>query len=285
MSTSAAAISTGTRLAFAPPAALARMVRYFHVECDSAGAVLVPASPWATLSFFIRGGNGGTSATATTDGPLLCGPLSKPFPGIWRDGTSFVSAQLEPRYLHLLFGVDAATLIDNPVKLADVAPRLHTAQLQDTLQASTDPATWTRAFGEWLLHLFMTRTAGGEPFAVPRHLLGLSTQDLADQFGLGVRQLERRYLAAYGMPVRESRRMDRYVDAMAVLLRAPVPHGGLTRIAVDSGYHDQSHMMRDFAHYTGMGPAGLAGSVASGAPQLRLYRYPAGAHSLVLRGR
>ncbi|HEY0062215.1 MAG TPA: helix-turn-helix domain-containing protein [Telluria sp.] len=281
----AAATSTGTRMAFAPPAALARMVRYFHVECDSAGAIVVPASPWATVSFFIRGGSGGAGTLDGTDGPLLCGPLGKPFPGQWRAGTCFVAAQLEPRYLYLLFGVDAATMTDNPRNLIDVAPRLNIAQLEDTLQAGADPAAWVAALGDWLLRLLMVDARGGEPFAVPRPLLGLSTRDLADQFGLSVRQLERRYLAAYGMPVRASRRMDRYVDAMAALLRGPLGHGGLTRIAVDAGYHDQSHMMRDFAHYTGMGPTALAGSVASEVPQLRLFRYPPQAHGLVLRGR
>lgn len=280
-----AATQTGTRLAIAPPAALARVVRYFHVERDSAGPVIVPASPWATISFFIRGGNGAACERTAPDGPLLCGPLSAPFPGQWREGTSFVAAQLEPRYLQLLFGVDAATLTNKPANLADVAPRLHTAELQHTLQAAADPATWVGALGDWLLRLFITRGAGAEPFAVPRHLLNLSTRDLADQFGLGVRQLERRYLAAYGMPVRESRRMDRYVDAMAALLRGPVPHGGLTRIAVDAGYHDQSHMVRDFAHYTGMGPGALAGALAREVPALRLLRYPAQAQGLVLRGR
>ncbi|MES2319395.1 MAG: helix-turn-helix domain-containing protein [Pseudomonadota bacterium] len=284
MSTSAVASPTGTRLAFAPPPALARLVRYFHVECDSGGPIVVPASPWATISFFIRGGNGDSGAT-TTDGPLLCGPLSTPFPGLWREGTSFVAAQLEPRYLRLLFGVDAAAMTYQPANLADVAPRLDTAQLQDTLQSSSDPAAWVGALGDWLLRLLMMRTAGGEPFAVPRHLLALPTPDLADQFGLSVRQLERRYLAAYGMPVRESRRMDRYVDAMAALLRGPVRYGGLTRIAVDAGYHDQSHMMRDFAQYAGMAPGALAGALASDMPQLRLYRYPEQAHGLVLQGR
>jgi AraC-like DNA-binding protein len=208
-----------------------------------------------------------------------------PFPGQWRQGTSFVAAQLEPRFLPLLFGVDAATMTNNPQRLADVAPRLNTVQLQDTLQGASDPAVWVDALGSWLQRLLMLGTARSEPFAVPRHLLGLPTRDLADQFGLSVRQLERRYLAAYGMPVRESRRMDRYVDAMAALLRGPVRHGGLTRIAVDAGYHDQSHMMRDFAHYAGMGPAALAGAVAGEMPQLRLLRYPTQAHGLVLRGR
>lgn len=278
----AAPLHAGTRLAFAAPAALSRIVRYFHVERDSTGPVVVPASPWATVSFFIHGGNGVASAAA--DGPLLCGPLTAPFAGCWRAGTSFVSAQIEPRYLRQLFGVDAAAMTDQPANLLEVAPRLHTAGLQDQLQGSNDPACWVAALADWLLRI-LSSCCGPEPFTVPRHLLALPTPDLADQFGLGVRQLERRYLAAYGVTVRESRRMDRYVDAMAALLRAPLSHGSLTRIAVDAGYHDQSHMVRDFAHYTGMGPGLLAGALAGQLPHLRLLRYPAQARELVLRGR
>ena len=284
MKSAASDCQMGTRLAFAPPPALASMVRYFHVERDSGGPIAVPASPWATVSFFVRGGNG-AAGTSITDPPLLCGALTAPFPSVWRAGTSFVSAQFEARYLRPLFGVDAAAMTNQPANLRDVAPGLATAQLEDRLQESDDPAAWVAALGEWLLDLRRKRCADTEPFLVPRHLLSLSTPDLADQFGLSVRQLERRYLAAYGMPVRDSRRMDRYIDAMVALLRAPVRHGELTRIAVDAGYHDQSHMVRDFSQFAGMGPGALIGSLAKETSTLRLLRYPTQSQFLVLRAR
>lgn len=259
--------ASGRRLAFAPPVELARVVRYVHVEQGSGGLVTVPASPYAMLTFFVAGGIGGVPA-----GPILGGPLTHPQPVCWLPGTTFVTVHIAPQYLPLLFGVEASAVADRAVALADTALGARAADL-DVLMELDAPRAWVAAICGWLAGLL--RGAGGRdaPFVVPVALLGRSTAEIAALYGVSTRQLERRYLAAYGQTIRHSRRMQRYVHAMAALLRSAPGRGQLTAIAMDAGYHDQAHMIRDFTYFTTMSPRALSGAVAGGDSRLRLYRY------------
>lgn len=181
-----------TRLAIMPPAALAGVVRYFHIELHSPGAVLVPATPCPMLTFFIRGGSrfsqdGGR--VRLLDQPFVTGPLVQHFPSVWEPGTTFIS----------------------------------------------------------------------------------------------VRRLQRRVMASYGQSLRDGRRMMRYIRALSSMLGTPPRYGALTRVAVDSGYHDQAHMVRDFVQYTGLAPRALLAAAGDAAGALRLLRYDDASRAVVTR--
>jgi AraC-like DNA-binding protein len=282
MDTDLALSAGGQRLAFLPPPALARVVRYFHVERASPGLVTVPATPHAMLTFFISGFS--LAGGYTFARPMLCGPLSAPMQAHWQEHTTFVSALIEPQYLPLLFDVDAASLCDCPLPLADLDGAPDCAALEATLPLMHEPQQWVDALSHWLLALLDKREGARTTFIVPRSALALSTADLATQCGLSVRQLERRYLASYGLNIRDSRKMERYVRALSLLLLLPPERGMLTRVAMDAGYHDQAHMVRDFQHYIGMRPGALLQG-AQEDEQLRLYSYEDPYRDIVLRGR
>lgn len=271
------------RLAILPPAALAGVVRYFHLEFSSPGAVLVPASPCPMLTFFIRG----ASRFAEADGiqrsygePFVTGPMSSHFPAVWESGTTFISAVIEASQFSRLFEVPLGELRNAVVPLADAAPDWPGREaLNATLRASgsADGLAWVAHMSAWLLQRLAAREEAlrrGQPlFTLPPALLALPTDEIASRFGISVRQLERRVMASCGQSIRDSRRMMRYIRALSQMVGAPLRHGGLTRLAVDAGYHDQAHMVRDFVQYTGMAPKALmeAASDANGA--LRLLRY------------
>jgi AraC-like DNA-binding protein len=274
--------AAGERLAFLPPAALAGVVRYFHVERASPGLVRAPATPCAMLSFFVRGYSVVNGRRYTRN--LLCGPLSQPMEGDWREQTTFVAAVLEPEYLPLLLDVDAAALRDYPIALSDLAAPPESEALEDALRQLPAPQQWVDALSHWLLALLDRREGARHTFHVPRSALALSTPELATQFGMSVRQLERKYLASYGFSIRDSRKVERYVHALGMLLMLPPQRGLLTRVAMDAGYHDQAHMVRDFQHYIGMRPGALQ-QAAREDEQMRLYRYEGDARDIVLRAR
>jgi AraC-like DNA-binding protein len=77
--------------------------------------------------------------------------------------------------------------------------------------------------------------------------------------------------------------MMRYTRALSHMIAAPLRHGGLTRLAVDCGYHDQAHMVRDFVQYTGMAPKALMAATADASGALRLLRYDEASRPLVTR--
>ncbi|HEY5798845.1 MAG TPA: hypothetical protein VIT92_01415, partial [Burkholderiaceae bacterium] len=224
---------TGQRLAFLPSPKLAGVVRYLHVERGSGGTVMVPANPYAMLTFFLSGGTYTAADAPPIDRPLLCGPLLAPATASWLPGTTFVTAQLAPEYLPLLFGVDAAALARQPLLLSELG--LDTGALERQLQGNADAAVWIAAVEAWLLALLRRCEGRHALFSLPASALALPTATLAGQCGISVRQLERRFAASYGQTIRERRRMQRYLLALSSLLRAPVRHGQLTRVAQDAG--------------------------------------------------
>lgn len=286
------AIMAPMRLAITPPPRLAGVVRYFHIECSSPGAVLVPATPCPMLTFFIRGG----SRFAEADGrerihcePFVTGPLGSHFPAVWEPGTTFISAVIEASQFARLFDVPPGELRDAVVPLADIAPDWRgAAALECQLRSRGDSGHWVALFCDWLLQRLAAReervARGQQPFMLPPALLALPTDEIANRFGISVRQLERRVMASYGQSIRDGRRMMRYIRALSHMMAAPLRHGGLTRLAVDCGYHDQAHMVRDFVLYTGMAPKALMEAAADAAGALRLLRYDEASLAIVTRG-
>jgi transcriptional regulator GlxA family with amidase domain len=82
----------------------------------------------------------------------------------------------------------------------------------------------------------------------------LPSSALAKSFDLSPRQLERRFLVAYGMPLRDYRRLARFSAALAQMLSQPQSTGTLARIAVKANYVDQAHLIRDFRQFVGNTP-------------------------------
>jgi AraC-like DNA-binding protein len=90
-----------------------------------------------------------------------------------------------------------------------------------------------------------------------QHKIFFPMVDLSEALGFGQRQLERRIMDAFGLPLRDIRRMSRYGYSMLHLLSNRPEHGELTRIAQEFGYYDQAHMAREFVSLIGHSPTQL----------------------------
>ena len=275
------------RLALAPPPALSGLVHHFHIEYASAGRVVVPASPLAQLTFFIAGGSllpPDQGCRRLLDQAFVCGPMSRAIPAEWQPGTTFVSALIEPSRFSGLFGVPLNELLNLPVPLDDAVPGLPYRELQEALLAAPHAAAWVELISDWLLRLAARREAAlRAAFRLPAALLFSPAETIAREHGISVRQFERRFLAAYGQNLRESRRLARYARALGMMLSGPqpLPRGQLTRIAMDAGYHDQAHMVRDFTELLGQAPGSLLAGPEAG--ELRLLRYDEPSRQAVAR--
>lgn len=80
----------------------------------------------------------------------------------------------------------------------------------------------------------------------------LSVGALARAAGLGPRQLERRFLAAVGLPPKQLCRIVRFQGVFHRL--ASVERGAWVQVALDCGYSDQAHLIRDFRDLAGATP-------------------------------
>lgn len=260
----------------APPA-LRGLVRYFHVERGGSGPVVVPATPYPMVTFFISGG----SLVHELDGsvthyriPFVSGPIRSAIHSTGLPGSCFISAICEPSRFGALFGIALRDLRARPLPLAEIAPHLETDAVQERLFAAGSPAVWVDVLSEWLLALARLREDRlRSSFWMPPALLFSPTGNIATAFGLSVRQLERKHTAAYGLTLIESRRMLRYAGALGLLIGTAGQRGLLTRIAGAAGYQDQSHMIRDFREFLGIAPGALVAGQSEAHGVLRMLRY------------
>jgi AraC-like DNA-binding protein len=73
---------------------------------------------------------------------------------------------------------------------------------------------------------------------------------LTRRMGVSRRQVERRFLAAVGVSPKSLARIVRFQE---VLRRSP-GEGTWVCVALDCGYYDQAHLLRDFRDYVGVAP-------------------------------
>lgn len=109
------------------------------------------------------------------------------------------------------------------------------------------------------------------PRLTERHL-AMTTTELASSADLSGRQFERRFLANYGMSLRDYRRLVRYMNALNLVLTRPWEHGLVTKIAQDSGYFDQAHFIRDFREFVGRAPGEFMKAKMAEHPENRFWR-------------
>ena len=86
-------------------------------------------------------------------------------------------------------------------------------------------------------------------------------RELARGLGTTARTLERRVRDATGLSPRALRAVLRFRRVFRRLDRAPA--GSWARVAVESGYYDQAHMIREFRRFAGVSPGRFFGREAS----------------------
>jgi AraC-like DNA-binding protein len=78
--------------------------------------------------------------------------------------------------------------------------------------------------------------------------------NLARGLGLSVRRLERRFAAAVGLPPKLFSRIQRFSSVFRLLEE---PSRDWVETALDCGYYDQAHLIRDCRNLAGTTPAAL----------------------------
>lgn len=78
----------------------------------------------------------------------------------------------------------------------------------------------------------------------------ISVDDLAEECGLSARQLERRFLGEVGLPPRLLASIFRFRRVFDLLEN----NNPWATAAIDAGYFDQPHMIRDFKRFAGQQP-------------------------------
>lgn len=276
------------RLLLPPPPALAPLLRYLHLQLDSAGEIQLPATPWPHIGVLLAGRSQTVIdglMVATSPRAFVSGPITRPITLRVAPGTRFISALLRVGQLPRLLPLDCWRLSDQVWPLEELIGGDEEAKLCDSLQACAQPQDLADVFGRWLLKLAAERELR-QPRALRLPVARLFEQDattLAADCGLSLRQFERRFLASYGLPLRDARRLLRFVNMLGLLICRPQAGGKLAALAQDCGYFDQAHMARDFRALSGFTPSEMLRRVhGADDAALSLLQYSPAERSLVL---
>lgn len=239
-----------------------------------------PASPLCSLSWWFSGSSLGLAAppAGATEGEIeehwpmpgrwvLCGPQTRPL-STWCPGPAHaLMVLIMPDALHALTGLQVPDLIDQFVDASAVLPPDWLPLLQQVQDAPDDAQRmqvledfleprWQQCrpsqplvrqhYSDWVTHLAL-RAAVSAP-------------------GRSLRQLERRIKQWSGLPLRELRMMGRSEDAFfasAALAAQATGKLDWAQIAADTGYSDQSHLIRSTRRFTGFTPETLGKGIES----------------------
>jgi AraC-like DNA-binding protein len=237
------------------------LIGYLGGEMAGEGGLerrVLPARPNCFIQIILQGGltlhdvDGQTRFAAPQSG--LFGLLSHyrydlEVSGLMR---SF-SARLQPAAACQLFGIDPVALVDHHVALELPAGLLEQLQTAKDWQAMVAP------MNAWLLGLAKGKRRD-DPVAIQasrlRQLNGnIAIQDLADAAGLSLRHFQRRFRQLTGLNPKHYSRICRI--GHAVHRKELEPEASWTTLALEAGYSDQPHFIRDFKALTGALPSGF----------------------------
>lgn len=165
-----------------------------------------------------------------------------------REGGDWLGVRFFPGSAPAFLGVPAHELRDRRVDLADLWPASEVRRLRGRIGSAADGLTA-------LEDVVLERAEPPEP--VLRRLVaaldaGRPVGAVADELGLGARQLHRRSLNAFGYGPKTLARVLRLRRALD-LARAGVPFADTATLA---GYADQAHLARDVKELAGV-PLGV----------------------------
>jgi AraC-like DNA-binding protein len=153
-------------------------------------------------------------------------------------------------------GVPASLLTGGSASLEGFFPSRRIRELQGRVLDAQSSSERVQAVEDFLLSLPFD-----EDPLVERSLQLIETSDgvapsVATQarlVGLSERQFERRFLRRVGLTPKRYASLRRFERAVALASTSP----SLTDAALDAGYYDQAHFIRDFRRFTGAAPGAL----------------------------
>jgi AraC-like DNA-binding protein len=154
-----------------------------------------------------------------------------------------------------------AELVDRNVALDALWGAAAADSLADELASAPAEASRVAALERALLRrLAAARAEPGlvaRAAALMRRARGrVSVAEVASALGVGERRLERAFDAAVGIPPKQLARVLRFRAAVRLVGRGDAPRW--TTIALDAGYADQAHFIREFRALAGVTPSAFA---------------------------
>ncbi|HKP30990.1 MAG TPA: helix-turn-helix domain-containing protein [Gemmatimonadales bacterium] len=183
---------------------------------------------------------------------MFVGQITGPFDIRPTGRVDLIGVRFRPGGATALVPMPQHELVDQSVPLQDVAKNA-SGRFAPVFDAN-DSTTRARLVSEALRDTIeVEQTAVGESAdAIVRAWGMIPVEVLATGAGLGMRQLERRFLEEVGMTPKRLARISRFQRVFHAMEQQPA---GWTQVALNCGYYDSSHLVRDFHEFAGDAPS------------------------------
>ena len=190
-------------------------------------------------------------------GALVSGPYSGFFVTDTAEENSIMGVHFKPGGGFPFTGIHPGELTDTHVDLQSLWGRSIALELRERLCLAATVAERFRLLEEALLvHLSGSHE---HHYAIPAALAAFQpspTCATVRQVARGIGLSQRRFIEVFkdeiGLTPKLFSRMQRFHEVLAVVERTATPDWA--RLALDCGYFDQSHLIRDFTEFTGFSP-------------------------------
>lgn len=251
---------------FAPQAALRAYVdRLWLLEGPASAIESGPIPPDGRTEIIVHAGDpfarrDADGALRVQERVLMAGQATRALELVPQGHARLVGARLHPAGAHALLRVPQHELANAVVSLDTLAPRL-ARRLADDVATRQETEGMAEALSRALAGAAASTPAASSPAAraVDRALAcrGLVRVDgLATGAGLSRRQLERVFLDQVGLSPKLFLRIIRFQEALGALRDRP-ERPDWARVAVEHGFYDQAHFIRDFRAFAGATPGAL----------------------------
>lgn len=261
----------------APSPELRGVVKYFRVgEARLTGTPVrwpLPARADQFIEFYLadryRVADYREGVVRTVEAAVVLGPHTRRKDDLVLQGTLLVfTIHFHPAGFHHLFGIPMRELANRALCAGAVLGREAT-DLHERLCEAADDASRVAA-----AEAFLRRRMDGRPPAGPAHRAALAiaagrgrvdVASLARAACLSPRQLERRFLEEVGISPKTLSRLTRFEHMLD--LRRERPDASWSRIAVEVGYYDQMHLVKEFHALAGESPSSFTGALRDAVPR------------------
>jgi AraC-like DNA-binding protein len=194
-------------------------------------------------------------------GASLHGAQPAPFVIDTAEQSSVIGVHFKPGGAYPFLGVAAGELRGRHLSLADLWGSAADSLRSELWDARSDDARFAA-----LERALLRRVTAAPPRrhagmlaalrALARPCAPERIATLADRLGVSSRLLTRRFADEVGLAPKRLTRIFRFQRALAALA-SPASAANLGRVALDAGYYDHAHFVRDFRAFAGTSPSGL----------------------------
>lgn len=190
-------------------------------------------------------------------GSVVSGPYSRPFDIDARDHTAMIGVHFKPGGAQSFLGVSPVELLDTHVDLGQLwhgaADALRTRVCEAGSAADRFALIESALLGRLHAEDALSKPIAGTLDALTHGSDHPPIRALARETGLSHRRFIQLFTTQVGMPPKRFARVCRFRRAHHAVTAARLPEW--SRFAIEHGYADQSHMIREFQAFSGLTPA------------------------------